>query len=245
VTTTASRRHPDGLEALDRRYIVPWGYRESARVLGGATACAAILAILAALHSRVWLVGLVPVAALAAFLVLFFRNPRRTIPEGAGIVVSPADGAVSDICEVDEQEFLHCRAVRIGIFLSIFSVHVNRAPVAGRVEWLSHRDGAHFDARRPECATQNESNWIGIVREEGNGRDSVTFLVKQVSGAIARRIICPLEKGSQVRRGGLIGMIKYGSRTELYIPLAASPAIRVAVGQKVQGGATVVAEVAA
>jgi phosphatidylserine decarboxylase len=173
--------------------------------------------------------------------VLFFRNPTRAVPAAAGLLVSPADGTIWDITEVDEPRFVREPCVRIGIFLSIFDVHVNRAPAAGRVEWVEHHEGAYHDARSDAAATENECNYVGIVRRDDGGPQDLRLLVKQISGAIARRIICPLEAPVSVARGGLIGMIKYGSRTELYVPSRAGVRLRVGVGDRVKAGRSVVA----
>ncbi len=237
-----SLKHPEDLTRIDRSYLVRWGRPQILAVALLGVSGVAILAALAAFLSPWWLAAAAPAAAFSLFLVLFFRNPRRTVPRGPGLVVSPADGTVTDVTAVDEPEFIGGPAVRVGIFLSIFSVHVNRAPSSGRVEWTRHKDGAHLDARHADAGSENESNSIAIVREDGGGPDGVRVLVKQISGAIARRIICPLAGGAAVERGGLIGMIKYGSRTELYLPAAAGARIRVAPGEKVTGGETVIAD---
>ena len=242
MTVSASVKHPENLLRIDRGYIVAWGRREAWLWLCYGVLLTASLATAAFRYSAFWALGFLVSVPLTALLILFFRNPRRQVPEEPGLLVSPADGTVTDIAEVDEPGFLRGPAVRIGIFLSIFSVHVNRAPASGRVERVEHRDGAHHDARKPACAAENESNCIGILREDSGGPDGVRLLVKQISGAIAKRIVCPLEPGMAVARGGLVGMIKYGSRTELYIPVDAGARIRVKIGEKVSGGATVLAD---
>lgn len=226
---------------MDRCYLIPWGRREILlALLVGALGVSALIA-LSHFHSLLWAAGLMVWLPFIALLVLFFRNPRRQVPAGPGDMVAPADGTVTDVAEVDEPELVQGRAVRVGIFLSIFSVHVNRAPVAGQVERVLHRDGAHHDARKPECATENESNCIVLVGDEPSYPAGTRFVVKQVSGAIARRIICPLSPGDHVVRGGLVGMIKYGSRTELYFPVALGARVLVQPGDRVTGGETVLA----
>ena len=208
---------------------------------GSLALCLPVLAGVGALalgHTPLWWVAAAPVVALAALLVLFFRNPRRVIPSERGLLVSPADGTVVDIAEVEEPEFIRGPAVRIGIFLSIFSVHVNRAPCSGRVEHVRYRPGKFLDARNPRAGQENESQAIGILRDDAGGPPGVRVLVPQISGAIARRIICPLEEGQPVSRGRLIGMIKYGSRTELFVA-APRESVKVRVGQKATGGETV------
>jgi phosphatidylserine decarboxylase len=191
--------------------------------------------------SSLWAWGFLPLGGLAAFLILFFRNPTRRVPCDPGLLVSPADGKVWDITEVEEPQFVKGPCVCVGIFLSVFDVHVNRAPAQGRVEWVEYRKGAYHDARSQAAAKENESNSIGLVREDAGGPDAVRLMVKQISGAIARRIICPLSPPVPVARGGLVGMIKYGSRTELYIPVHPKLKLRVEVGDKVHGGSTVIA----
>ncbi len=196
------------------------------------------LVLAAAAAAAGWLVAAPFPLAIGLFSLGFFRDPERRPPGGGETVVSPADGTVTDVADVDENVFLGTRAVRIGIFLSVFDVHVNRAPVSGRVAYLEHRPGKFLDARRKECATENEAQWIGL---EGEGAGAPRFLVRQVSGAIARRIVCDVRTGDRLERGRRIGMIKFGSRTELYIPLSARARILVCPGEKVRGGETSVA----
>jgi phosphatidylserine decarboxylase len=220
---------------------VRWG-RAPASLAGGlALLLAGALLFLGAVHSPWWLPGLLPALLLGAFLVLFFRNPSRRVPSAPGAIVSPADGRVEDIELVDEPEFIAEPCVRIGIFLSLFNVHVNRSPAAGRVAYLRYRPGKFHDARRALASRENEANSIGLEREDLGGPPGVRILVRQISGAIARRIVCPLEVGDTVARGGLVGMIRYGSRTEIYLPRSAGLEVLVRVGDKVKGGATVLA----
>jgi phosphatidylserine decarboxylase len=233
--------HPEDLEKADRKYLVSWGRKEVARaLLGTSVACGGILALGLFVHP-LWLLLAVPVLLLGGFLVLFFRNPTRRIPSEPGVLVSPADGTVWDITHVVEEEYIQGPCICIGIFLSVFDVHVNRAPAAGRVTWVEHREGRYHDARSPAAARENESNRIGLVRDDEGGPAHVKLLVNQISGAIARRILCPLQPPVAVARGGLVGMIKYGSRTELYVPEHSTLELRVGVGDKVRAGSTVLA----
>jgi phosphatidylserine decarboxylase len=194
-----------------------------------------ILAVLAA----GWLISLAlaPVvsilfAALILFTFYFFRDPERTPPAGENIAVSPADGVVTTIDEVDEDEFLKTKVRRIGIFLSVLDVHVNRAPIAGEVTHSEHKPGGFFDARDPRCSILNQSrSWViaGPV---------ATVMVKQITGAIARRI-CPWAVvGDKLTRGERFGMIRFGSRTELFFPMDAEVLIK--LGDRVVGGETAV-----
>jgi phosphatidylserine decarboxylase len=176
---------------------------------------------------------------LLAWWVSFFRSPRRTMPTAADAVVAPADGKVVEVTELDHYDFFDGPAVRIGIFLSIFNVHVNRAPRAGRVLAMHYKPGEFLDARHPECAIRNEFLWIGF---EDADRPGLKFAIRQISGLLARRIVCALRPGQAVSRGDVFGMIKLGSRTELILPRDAVR-VEVAVGQTVKAGSTIVARV--
>jgi phosphatidylserine decarboxylase len=198
------------------------------------------LAASAALLILGWLVhpaffwALVVPALLWLEVIYFFRDPERAIPADPAALVSPADGTVTHVGEVADPSFPGGRAFRISIFLSVFNVHVNRIPRTGRVVGLGYLAGAFLDARHPECAARNEQLWIDL--EEPGGR---LVRVKQISGAIARRIVCWLKLGEEVRAGERFGMIKFGSRTEVLIPPGEKVEVLVQVGDKVRGGSTV------
>jgi phosphatidylserine decarboxylase len=166
-------------------------------------------------------------------IVAFFRDPERTVPTDPKLIVAAADGTVMDITELDENQVLKTKTRRVGIFLSIFDVHTNRAPVDGRVIYREHREGFYFDARRPECSEKNESMTWAFENPR------VTIVVRQITGAIARRIVAWSNIGDEVRKGQRFGMIRFGSRTELYLPLDAE--LLVKVGDHVAGGATAIA----
>jgi phosphatidylserine decarboxylase len=163
----------------------------------------------------------------------FFRDPDRAAPADPNLIVAAADGTVTDIVEVDENEFLKKRSRRIGIFLSIFDVHTNRAPINGRIIYRQHREGLCLDARRPESSEKNESMTWAFE----NSR--VTIVVRQLTGAIARRIVAWSQIGDELEKGDRFGMIRFGSRTEVYLPLAAT--VLVKVGDHVSGGLTIIA----
>lgn len=171
--------------------------------------------------------------ALILYTVAFFRDPNRSDPSDQRAVVAAADGTVADIEEIDEKEFLKARTRRVGIFLSIFDVHTNRAPVAGRVAFQQFRKGLFFDARRPECSEKNEAMTWAFQNPRA------TIVVRQLTGAIARRIVGWAKVGDELKRGERFGMIRFGSRTEVYLPLDAE--ILVEVGDHVKGGASVIA----
>ena len=171
--------------------------------------------------------------ALILYTLAFFRDPNRSDPSDQRAVVAAADGTVADIEEIDEKEFLKARTRRVGIFLSIFDVHTNRAPVAGRVAFQQFRKGLFFDARRPECSEKNEAMTWAFQNPRA------TIVVRQLTGAIARRIVGWAKVGDELKRGERFGMIRFGSRTEVYLPLDAE--ILVKVGDHVKGGASVIA----
>lgn len=171
---------------------------------------------------------------LLLFTLWFFRDPPRRIPEGPGLLVSPADGRITDIAEIEEIELVNRRVRRIGIFLSVFSVHVNRAPADCRVVYTAEFEGSYHDARSPAASTHNTARTWGF--ECANG---VLLVVRQITGAIARRIVPWSRLDDQLVRGQHFGMIRFGSRTEICLPLEAE--ICVKIGQHVQGGSTVLA----
>jgi len=190
----------------------------------------------------VWALVLIE-AALAAVLVwvlMFFRDPERICPSDPNLLLAPADGRVTDIETVDEDGFIGGPALRIGIFLSIFNVHLNRAPCNARVETITYKKGKYLNAMNSQSGRLNESNNLGLVRT-----DSPTdrLIVRQISGAIARRIVCDTAQGRELAGGEGFGMIKFGSRTELYVPVSSSDKqyeikCLVRIGDKVKAGLT-------
>jgi phosphatidylserine decarboxylase len=175
---------------------------------------------------------------LFGLVVWFFRDPPRRIPEGPGLMLSPADGKVAEITRLEHDEFVGGPAVRIGIFLSIFNVHLNRSPTDARVIALRYFPGKFLNAMKPESALENESMWIGLEAESPPHR---RFVVRQIAGAYARRIVCPLRPGEVVAPGEKIGMIKLGSRTELILPDEPGLRIEVKVGDRVKAGSGILA----
>ena len=193
----------------------------------------AILAVLAlvSLLFSVWVFLLFSV--LIVYTLYFFRDPERSVPADPNAVVAAADGTITDIVEVDETEVLKTKTRRVGIFLSIFDVHTNRAPIDSRIIFRQHREGLCVDARKPECSDKNEA----MVWAFENPR--ATLVVRQLTGAIARRIVAWSAVGDEVKKGERFGMIRFGSRTEVYLPLAAT--VLVKVGEHVAGGSTIIA----
>jgi phosphatidylserine decarboxylase len=180
-----------------------------------------------------WLLGgpySAPVLLLGCFFLWFFRDPERQIPQTAGTMVSPADGKVTEISQVNVAGNQY---TRISIFLSVFDVHVNRSPIAGVIRDIRYQRGKFLDARNPGSADQNEQN---IVAVEGDGQ---TVIFKQIAGLLARRIVFTPKVGDKIERGQRVGLIKFGSRVDvLFTPEAA---VQVKLGEHVKGGETVLA----
>jgi phosphatidylserine decarboxylase len=176
-----------------------------------------------------WVWAILPVL-LAVFFLWFFRDPGRTIPDAPGLIVAPGDGLVTETANINTPQG-PCQ--RISIFLSVFDVHVNRSPIAGRVSSVCYRKGLYLNAMNPDSADRNEQN---IVTISGPGYD-VTF--KQIAGLLARRIVCNLREGDQIERGQRVGLIKFGSRVDVVLPAEAE--LRVKRGDRVRGGASVLA----
>ncbi|HEV7866141.1 MAG TPA: phosphatidylserine decarboxylase [Chthoniobacteraceae bacterium] len=197
-----------------------------------------IFLIVAAIGWLGWFLGWFWLVVLAALLVIFclnfFRDPDREVPPGDDVVVAAADGVVADIVEIEESEVLMTRCKRVGIFLNVFDVHVNKAPIAGRISYFQHHPGLFLDARNPECSIKNEALTWAI---EGK---SATLVIRQITGAIARRIVPWSKLGDQVEKGFRFGMIRFGSRTEIYLPMTAI--IEVKLGDKVRGAETIIAK---
>ncbi len=170
----------------------------------------------------------VPPVLLAMFFLWFFRDPNRTIPTGAGLIVSPGDGLVT---EAEWVETTAGSRLRVSIFLNVFNVHVNRCPIGGTVKVAEHREGGFLNAMKPESALENEQTLIQI---DGGGYE-VAF--KQIAGLLARRIVCNLKPGDRVERGQRMGLIKFGSRCDVLMPAEAT--LKVKVGQRVSGGSSV------
>lgn len=176
-------------------------------------------------------------AGLLLFSLYFFRDPERQPPSDEALAVSPADGVVVEVKETGENEFIKSRVKRIGIFLSVFDVHVNRAPIAGEITHSETMTGRFLDARNPSSSEVNARRTWAI---QGKG---MTIVVRQITGAIARRICAWKQVGDSVQRGERFGMIRFGSRTEVDLPLESE--ILVKPGERVRGGETAIARLSA
>lgn len=217
---------------FQRLPLASWGWRELN--LYGWPLLALTVGLVFAPFPWRWLAA-IP-AAMLVLLIYFFRDPQRTVPEGPNLIVAPADGVVTDVTPLEHYHFFGGPAVQVGIFLSLFNVHINRAPFTGRVVETHYQPGEFLNAMRRECADRNEYMWIGLERVDSPQR----FAVRQISGMLARKIVCELRPGTTVARGQKFGMIKLGSRTELILP-AAAVEVDVRSGDKVKAGSDVVA----
>jgi phosphatidylserine decarboxylase len=177
---------------------------------------------------------LLPTAA-AVFVLSFFRDPERVAEGGEDDLIAPADGVVSDIVTLDDPA-LGEPSTRIGIFLSVLNVHVNRMPCAGEVLRVEHRDGGYHDARDKRAVEENEAATVVIQRPDGRHLG-----IRQITGKLARRIVCPVEPGNVFIRGQRYGMIRFGSRTELIVSNRDLDSVRVKIGDRTKGGHTLLA----
>ena len=182
-----------------------------------------------------WTVAAIGAAILTLFVSWFFRNPVRVIPQGPGLIVAPGDGKVIAIEEEFEPRYLKERSLRITIFLNVFDVHINRIPCEGIVEDVQYQPGLFLVASKPEATIKNEQNALMI-----KAKQDAKVLCVQVAGLIARRIVCWVAPKDRAVRGERFGLIRFGSRMDTFLPIGT--AIRVAVGDRVKGGETILGE---
>ncbi len=182
-------------------------------------------------------IGIISVSVLLFLIVLqFFRSPSRDISRNERHIIAPADGKVVVIEETTETEVLKDRRIQVSIFMSPFNVHVNRYPISGQVTYSKYHPGLYLVAWHPKSSTENERTTVVI--ENGT---KTPILLRQIAGALARRIVCYPKAGWMVKQGEELGFIKFGSRVDLFLPLNAK--IKVGMNQKVKGGVTVIAEI--
>ena len=179
----------------------------------------------------IWIPLAVVSGGLGIFICFFFRNPVRNVPEGENLVISAADGKVVGIEDVEDEAFMGGRATQISVFLSIFNVHVNRAPVSGTIKIREQKKGVYGLAYKVEASQENEQLVLGIESK------SSRVVVKQIVGYIARRIVCHVGEGDTVQAGQLYGLIRFGSRVDVVVPHGTS--INAKIGDKVKGGETI------
>jgi len=182
----------------------------------------------------IWRTLSVIVFLFALFTAYFFRDPERTVPYDDTALLSPADGTIIDIREVEEPLYLKDKVKRVSIFMSPFNVHINRTPITGVIDFVHYHPGKFLSAFKEKASLDNESILVGFKAQ----RDSQKVAVKLIAGLIARRIVFNKKEGDTLRQGERIGMIRFGSRAELFCPLTTE--IRVKNGDKVSGGLTVI-----
>jgi phosphatidylserine decarboxylase len=182
-----------------------------------------------------WLLAFV-LTILALWVAYFFRDPERTGTRGEQLVISPADGRVIMITPVDEPSFMHGESIRISIFMNVFNVHVNRYPVSGKVTYIHYNPGKFINAAHDKASLDNEQRSVGI--ETGSGR----VLTRQIAGLIARRIVTYASVGDTVTQGVRMGMIRFGSRVDVFLPPDAVPNVK--LGDRASAGVTVLAHLA-
>lgn len=193
----------------------------------------AIISLLIYIFAKPWL-AIFPII-ITLFMCIFFRDPERNIPSDEGIFVSPADGKVILLRDVYEKDYLKTETKEISIFMSIFDVHVNRSPCDGKVTLIKYSPGKFFVAHKDIASLKNENTVMVIEGRYGN------ILVRQVAGFIARRIVCRVNIGDQLKKGERYGMIKFGSRLDIYLPKDAK--IKVKIGDKVKAGETILGKI--
>jgi len=181
-----------------------------------------------------WMMPALFFMALTLFIVWFFRNPERNIPSGKDLVVSPADGRIIAVSHEMENRILRKKRIKISIFMNLFNVHVNRVPCAGRVLEILYNPGRFLSANKDKASLENEQN--AVVLETPSG-EKIIFI--QIAGLIARRIVCRLREGEFVRRGQRFGLIRFGSRVDVYLPTGVE--VKISIGQKVKGGESILA----
>ena len=186
--------------------------------------------ILGILGWRAWMaLGII----LSLFIAYFFRNPRREIPSLQNVILSPADGRIVHVGECEEDRFLQEKALKISIFMSLFDVHLNRAPVSGTILAENYIPGQFLAANVEKSSLLNEQNALVLETEDRN-----KILLVQIAGFVARRIVCYAKAGDTLRKGQIFGLIRFGSRVDLYLPPEVKPIVR--VGQHVKGGESII-----
>ncbi len=182
-------------------------------------------------YRPVLMVGII-VLVISIFILFFFRDFPRTISAKEDEIVSPADGTVVEVKEIEKKEYYEGKCIRVSIFMSVFNAHVNRFPYDGVIKKIVYKKGQFMNAMKSQSSDYNESNSLFIETEKGN------ITVRQIAGKIARRIVCPVKEGNSLKKGEKFGMIKFGSRVELYLPLGTE--IYVEEKEKVYAGLTII-----
>lgn len=184
------------------------------------------------LHYTVWIVLLL----LFVWIVRFFRSPKRTLFIDESKIMCPADGKVVAIEEVFESEYFNDKRIQVSVFMSPNNVHINWAPISGKISYMKYHPGKYLVAWHPKSSTENERTTVVLENELGQ-----KLLLRQIAGAMARRIVCYAKEGNDIRQGDEVGFIKFGSRVDLYLPIGSD--INVQLNQKVKGKTTIIASI--
>lgn len=213
------------------RYLLPW---HSSIIAREGWVFIFLFGFLSALFLLIGVLFIgVPLLFLTLFTIYFFRNPERVLPEGEDLIVSPADGRIIEVSDVQDNVYTGRPAKKVSIFMSVFSVHVNRVPVGGKVEDIRYHPGKFVVASLDKASEDNERNAVIL-----NAGKSAPIAVVQIAGLIARRIVCYLSIGDRIDQGERFGLIRFGSRVDLYLPLESR--IEVGQGDKVRAGSTII-----
>jgi phosphatidylserine decarboxylase len=180
-----------------------------------------------------WLVLTFLGFVLTLFIAFFFRNPKREIPDSKNAILSPADGTIIDVVQCTEERFLKAETLKVSIFMSVLNVHLNRAPIAGKVIERSYNKGRFLVASKEKASLLNEQNAVLLETE-----DRFKILFVQIAGFVARRIVCYAKAGDRLRKGEIFGLIRFGSRVDLYLPTTVKPTVW--IGQHVKGGESII-----
>jgi phosphatidylserine decarboxylase len=170
--------------------------------------------------------------AITLFIAFFFRDPKRKITQDENIILAPADGKIVELLPFSENNFINSSGTKISIFLSLWDVHINRNPISGTVKYSKYTSGRFNPAYKEKATSENEQNELGLENEK------IKLVLKQIAGTVARRIVCRIKEGDKIMAGQRFGMIKFGSRVELFLPEKVK--ILVKLGQKVKAGETVI-----
>jgi phosphatidylserine decarboxylase len=208
--------------------------REGVPFVVGATVLGAGLLTAGAIFGGWWWLGAVLSLPIALWVPWFFRDPVRRGPRGSRLVLAPADGRVVSVTSVEEPDFVIGTATRVSVFMNVLNVHVNRYPASGLVAYREYRPGAFLNATRDKASEKNERMSLGIRTDQG------PVLVRQIAGLIARRIVTDAQVGDRALQGERLGMIRFGSRVDTFLPLGAR--IAVSVGAQTRAGVTTIAE---
>ena len=192
---------------------------------------AAVLTLIFAVMG--WLVLTFLGFLLTLFIAFFFRNPKRKIPDAKNAILSPADGTIIDVVQCTEDRFLKAEALKVSIFMSVLDVHLNRAPISGKVLERSYNQGRFLVASKEKASLLNEQNAVLLETEE-----HFKILLVQIAGFVARRIVCYAKAGDRLRKGEIFGLIRFGSRVDLYLPATVKPTVW--IGQHVKGGESII-----